>query len=234
MKANNNPKNRKGLLEYQRRQLELAELTEADSRKRRIQANLEKWVETLTPTLKLAKPSALPKKTLESLRITRLEPPYKNVIITSAEITSATFVAYSLLYTLVRGGFVTPSQIKKTNLLDGYNNINGIFNSRKWKDYFFDPEAKVLLVEGASKYLTRLGSKGEDQFWRELIEFTKNHEKLVIVTYSTEKEETINGTFIPSLTSEPELNRRLLKTSSYVFINEEEEKEIRNEQAKTH
>ena len=43
MKANNNPKNRKGLLEYQRRQLELAELTEADSRKRRIQANLEKY-----------------------------------------------------------------------------------------------------------------------------------------------------------------------------------------------
>lgn len=234
MKANNNPKNRRGLLDYQKRQLQLAEITESEARNRRILANLEKWNETLPQILKIAIPSKLPKKTLDSLRITPLKPPYKHVIITSSENTSGTFTTYALLHTLIRGGFITPSQIRRTNLLDGYNNITGIFGARKWKDYFFDPDAKVLVIEGVSKYVTRLGSKGEDQFWRELVQFTNDSERLIIINYSTEPDEQKKGTFAPVITSEPELNSRLLKKSVYVFMNDDEEKEIKDEQTKVY
>lgn len=235
MKANNNPKNRRGLLDYQREQLRLANETEKAARERRIQNNIEKWTESLPRILKNARPSNLPKKTVNGLRLTPLTFPFdKQVIITSSEATSATFTAYGLLYALIGGGYATPSQIKTTSLMDGYNNITGMFGSREWKEYFFDKDAKVLLIEGASKYLTRLGSRGEEQFWRELIEFTRNNDKLVIITYVTDKQEQGKGSFAPVITNEPEINARLLTKSVYVFMGEEEEKEIRNEQAKAY
>ena len=119
-------------------------------------------------------------------------------------------------------------------MLDGYNNINGIFSARKWKEYFFSHDAKVLLVEGGSKSLTLLNSKGEDQFWRELIEFTRNNDKLVITTYATDEKERSKDIFIPSLTGEAELNYRLIKKSVFIPLTEEEEKEIRSEQEKVY
>ena len=103
-----------------------------------------------------------------------------------------------------------------------------MFNSRTWKDYFFDNDAKVLVIEGSSKALSNLGSKGEDQFWREILEFTKNNDKLVIITYTTEPEERKKDVFIPFLTSDKTLNFRLIKNSLFVNINEDEEGEMTN------
>lgn len=235
MKANNNPKNRRALIDYNKRQLELARITAPEARKRRIATNLEKWEETLTPVLKSAKPANLPKSVVNKLRGVPFKEPFeKQVIISSSEATSATFTAYSLIYALLNGGYATPSEIKTTSLMDGYNNITGMFGSREWKEYFFNNEAKVLLIEGSSKYLTRLGSKGEEQFWRELIEFTRTGDKLVIITYISDEKERGQRAFIPSLTSEREINARLLTKSVYVFLNEEEEETIKNEQAKVY
>lgn len=235
MRANNNPKNRRALLEHNKRQLDLANRTEKEARGRRIKTNLEKWEHSLTPVLKRAKPSNLPAETVSRLRAIPLTAPYnKQVVISSSETTSSTFTAYGLLYALLRGGYVTPSEIKTTSLMDGYNNISGIFGAREWKDYFFDNDAKVLLIEGASKYLTRLGSKGEEQFWREFIEFTRNNDKLVIITYVSDDLERESSAFVPVITSEREINARLLKKSVYIFMNSEEEKEIRDEQAKAY
>lgn len=235
MKPNNNPKNRKGLLDYQKRQLELSKITEDDARKRRIQSNLDKWENSLPKVLQLATPKNLHQSTIEKIKRVPLKPPYEKQMIISAEnITSATFVAYATLYALIQGGYVTPSEIKVTSILDGYNNINGMFTARKWKDNFFDSNAKVLLIEGCSKSLTLLGSKGEDQFWRELIELTRNNDKLVIITYSTDELEQTKGIFIPELTSEKTLNSKLIRKSVFVPLNMIEEEEIKNEQIRTY
>lgn len=231
MKPKNNPKNRRGLLEYQRRQLELSNKTEEEARKRRVQANLDKWAGLLPAGLRNALPQNLPKTTRDKIKRTPLNPPYDKYTIVSAEdITIAKFTSYAIIHALIERGFVTPSEVKSTDILDGYNNINGMFNSRQWKDYFFDNNSKILLIEGSSKSLALLGSKGEDQFWREIIEFTKNSDKLVIITYVTEASEREKDVFIPFLTADKDLNFRLVKKGVFVKLTDEEEREIRNEQ----
>lgn len=235
MKPNNNPKNRRGLLDYQRRQLELSEATAIDARKRKIQSNLEKWAASLPSELKVALPKNLHESTIEKVRKTQLKPPYdKQIIISGSNPKSSTFVSYAIVYALLRSGQVIPSEIKSTSLLDGYNNINGMFTARRWKEYFFDPKAKILLIEGGSKALTLLASRGEDQFWRELLEFTRNNDKLVIITYTMDEEEQGKKVSIPLITSEYELNSRLIKRSVFISLTFDEEEQIENEQAKTY
>lgn len=227
MKPRNNPKNVQGFIDYQRRQLELAKQTENDARQRRIESNLEKWTHSLPSELRNATPNHLPKSVIEKVKNTYLKPPYeKFTIISSEDLASSRFVSYSIIHALLKGGIVTPSEVKTTDIMDGYNNINGMFNSRQWKEYFFDNNAKVLLIEGSSKSLALLGSKGEDQFWREILEFTKNNNKLVIITYSTSEEEQVKDVLVPFLTSDKDLNFRVLKKSSFVRMNRSEEREM--------
>ena len=227
MKPRNNPKNVQGFIDYQRRQLELARQTENDARQRRIESNLEKWTYSLPSELRNATPNRLPKSVIEKVKNTYLKPPYeKFTIISSEDLASSRFVSYSVIHALLKGGIITPSEIKTTDIMEGYNNINGMFNSRQWKEYFFDNNAKVLLIEGSSKSLALLGSKGEDQFWREILEFTKNNDKLVIITYSTNEEEQVKDVLVPFLTSDKDLNFRVLKKSSFVRMNRSEEREM--------
>ena len=227
MKPRNNPKNVQGFIDYQRRQLELARQTEKDARQRRIESNLEKWTHSLPSELRNATPNRLPKSVIEKVKNTYLKPPYeKFTIISSEDLASSRFVSYSIIHALLKGGIITPSELKTTDIMDGYKHINGMFNSRQWKEYFFDNNAKVLLIEGSSKSLALLGSKGEDQFWREILEFTKNNDKLVIITYSTNEEEQVKDVLVPFLTSDKDLNFRVLKKSSFVRMNRSEEREM--------
>lgn len=235
MRHNNNPKNKKGFLDFQRRQLELSRLTEQEARKARIESNLEKWVDSLPDVLKYARPTNIPKSLIEKIKNIPLKPPYdKQVVLIANNPTVSTFTAYSILYVLIRSGIATPSEIKKTSLMDGYNNINGMFNSRRWKDYFFDEHSKILFIEGSSKSLTYLGPKGEDQFWRELNDFVRNQDKLVIITYTTDSVEKDKELFVPVLTSDTELNKGLIKKSIFVPITAEEEEEIETKQEKAY
>lgn len=231
MKPSNNPKNRRGLLDYQKRQLELSRITEKEARQRRVTSNLEKWMDSLPPELKIAKPGNLHEITIDKIKKVRLKPPYeKQVLLNGSESPSGNFVAYAIIYALLNSGQITPSEIKKTSLLDGYNNINGMYQSRKWKDYFFDSKAKVLFIEGASKELTLLASRGEDQFWRELMEFTRNNDKLVIITYKLNEEELGKRIPIPTITIDYDLNSKLIKKSTFISLTTEEEEKIKNEQ----
>ena len=170
MRPKNNPKNRRGLLEYQKRQLELSKRTESEARKRRIESNLEKWVNSLPNELKKSMPNKLPKTLIEKIKGTSLKPPYNKYTIVSAEdISTARFTSYSIIYALIQGGFVTPSEVKITDIMDGYNNINGMFNSRQWKDYFFDDNGeKYTTINGENikiysyenSYMTVFSYKG--------------------------------------------------------------------------
>lgn len=234
MKYKNNPKNKKSLLDYQKRILELSQRTQDEARKRRIMANVEKWEENLSGDMKRAIPKNLPETVIEKIKKTPLSPPYeKYLVVSGKDVLTTRFTSYAIIYALIKKGLVTPSEVKKTDILDAYNNVNGMFQSRRWKDYFFNDSAKVLLIEGSTKALALLGSKGEDQFWREILEFTRNSDKLVIITYSPEDEEIEKGLFIPSLTSDKQLNYRLIKKSLFINLNKKEEEEIKIEKAKT-
>lgn len=228
MKPKNNPKNMRGLIDYQRRQLELSNKTETAARKRRVQSNLEKWTNDLPSELRRAVPGNLPKSVIEKVKNTHLKPPYeKYTVISSKDLAVSKFTSYAIIHALIQSGYVTPSEIKITDVMDGYNNINGMFASRQWKDYFFNSNAKVLIIEGSSKALALLGSKDEDRFWREIIEFTKNNDKLVIITYSTDVDEQEKEIFVPFLTSDKTLNGRILKSSLFVRLTKDEEGEIK-------
>lgn len=235
MRANNNPKNKRGLLDYQKRQLELSRITEDDARKRRIDSNLERWIALTPREYKNAKPSNLHPDTIQKIKNTSIKPPYdKFIIVTAEDVTTATFAAYATIYALVKGGVITPSEIKVTSIMDGYSNIHGMFSSRNWKDNFFDSSSQLLLINGVSKPLTKLGSKGEEQFWRELIEHSRDNSKLVIITYATEEEEKEKDVFIPLMTSNKELNASIIRKSMFIKLTNTEEEEIKNEQRKSY
>ena len=234
MRYNNNPKNRRALVEFQKRQLELANRTEEEARKRRIAGNLEAWSDKLPDSLKMAKA-----QTLHSLTIKRIQNALKNakdkhIIITGSESAYPVYVVHTILYELIKMGMVTPSEIRKTSALDGYNNINGMYESRLWKEHIFDNKAKVVVIEGSSRGLIRLGNRGEDQFWRELIEDAKVYNKLIIITYTLDESEMEQEIPIPTLTSEMELNNSIVKNSSFIQLSDEEERKIKHEQEKSY
>lgn len=220
MRPKNNPKNRRTLVEFQRRQLELSKETEADSRKRRIQANLENW------EVNVSMPNAKPKNLgtlLEKVRKLPLSEPYgKFIVITSDNIKTSKFSAYAIIYGLIQKGQLAPSEVKETTLLEGYNNINGMFSSRKWKESIFNQKTKAVIINGASSELSFLANKGEEQFWRELLEFTQNQDKIVIINYKTNEDEKGKSCFIPELTTEKGLNAKIVKQSSYLFVTKED------------
>lgn len=226
MKYKNNPQDLNSYVAFQKRQLELAKKTEKEARKSIIEANLETWINHLPLHLRDAKPKNLNKEVLKKISSANLNKSFeKRLIISSSINADATFTAYSIIYGLISVGIVTPSEIRKTNLIDGYNNINGMFKSRDWKDYFFDYKAKVLLIETSSKSLTLMGPKGEEQFWKELDAFTINNDKLVIVTYNTDKEEESKNLFIPLITSDTEMNTKIIKKSVFIPLSQKEKTE---------
>lgn len=235
MKYNNNLGDKQRYLDFQKRQLELSRRTAEDARKAKIASNLDKWNILLPEILKLAKPNALHPDTLNKLKSVDLKPPHeKNVVINSKDSTTSTFVAYTIIYALIKMGIATPSQIKTTNLLDGYNNINGMFESRKWKDDFFSKDARVLLIEGSSKSLTSMAPRGEEQFWRELQEFTRAKDKFIIITYATDEKERSEGLFIPDFTNDKSINTDIVKNSTFIPLTEVEEEKIKIEQRKAY
>lgn len=235
MKANNNPKNRRGLLDYQKRQLELSKITEEDARKRRIESNMEKWLTLVPDGYRNANPSKLPSETISKIKNMPLKPPFdKFIIVSSKDITNSTYIAYATIRALIKGGLITPSEVKSTSIMDGYSNIHGMFSSRNWKDNFFDNSSQLLLINGVSRSLTKLGSKGEEQFWRELIELTRDSSKLVIITYATEEEERERDVFVPFMTSNKELNASIIMKSMFINLSKDEEEEIRDEYKKTY
>lgn len=235
MKYKNNPTNLNTYVAFQKRQLELAKLTEQESKRSKIEANLETWENKLPSILKRAKPANLRHETVKKIAAADLDEPFnKRILIKSDSPRVGTFTAFSIVHGLIQKGVATPSQIRRTNLLEGYNNINGMFQSRAWKDTFFDHKAKVLIVEGASKSLTNMAPKGEVQFWKELEDFTMNNDKLVIIVYNFDDEEGQKQVFSPFITSTEEINRKIIMKSIFVRLSELEEEHIKNEQRTTY
>lgn len=235
MRYNNNSKNRQQYLEFQKRQLELSKQTAEQSKQSKIKSNLDKWNIYLPEALKIAKPQALHEATIAKLREIDLKPPHdKSIVISSKHATSSTFTAYSVIYALLKMGIATPSQIRSTSLMDGYNNIHGMFESKKWKYDFFSKDAKVLLIEGSSKSLTSMAPRGEEQFWSELKEFTRYKERLVIITYVTDDKERNKDIFIPNFTNDKSINTDLVRNSVFIPLSEVEEEKIRSEQRKAY
>lgn len=235
MKGNNNPRNNKRYLEFLKMQREMIARTEDEARQNRIQNNMERWMRQVPEALRGAKPQNLHEDTIEKIKGTSLTYPYnKYVLISGSSTIPPTYTTYAILHELIRTGHISPSEIKMTSLIEGYNNIHGMYEARAWKNYFFDEKAKVLIVEGASKSLTHLASKGEDQFWRELYEFTRYGNRLLIITYITDEPEQEQRVLIPSLTSERELNTRLVGKCSFIRLTKEEEEKIHDEQRKAY
>ena len=101
-----------------------------------------------------------------------------------------------------------------------------MFNSRSWKDNFLDPNAKLLIIEGCSRELLSLAPKGEEQFWKELDDFTRNQDVLVILNYLKSEEEKEKELFIPILSNDKNYNTELIQKSAFLKLEENEEKEI--------
>lgn len=231
VKPNNNPKDRKSLLEFQKRQLELDRITKEKARKETIKDNLAKWVSSLPIHMKAANPANVLPETLEKLKNLNLRAPYeKKVLICGKNPNHLKFLSNVIIYALIKSGKATPSQVKRTSLIDGYNNINGMFASRNWKDKFFNRNSKVLIIEGCSKSTAFLGMKGEEQFWSELDDFTREQDILVILQYTTELDESEKEVLIPTISANDKFNRGIIMGSTFLKLTENEEKNIETKQ----
>ena len=230
-KPNNNPKDRESLLKFQKRQLELDRITKDRARKETIKDNVAKWVSLLPNHMKNANPSNILPETLEKLKNLDLRAPYeKKVLICGKNPNHLKFLSNVIVFALINSGKATPSQIKRTSLIDGYNNINGMFASRNWKDKFFNRNSKVLIIEGCSKSTAYLGMKGEEQFWRELDDFTREQDILVILQYTTEQEELEKEILIPTISADDRFNKGIIMSSTFLKLTENEEKNIETKQ----
>lgn len=231
VKPNNNPKDRRSLLEFQKRQLELDRITKEKARKETIKDNLAKWVSLLPSNMKAANPANVLPETLEKLKNLNLRAPYeKKVLICGNNPNHLKFLSNVIVYALIKSGKATPSQVKRTSLIDGYNNINGMFASRNWKDKFFNRNSKVLIIEGCSKSTAFLGMKGEEQFWSELDDFTREQDILVILQYTTEQDELEEEMLIPTISANDKFNRGIIMGSTFLKFTENEEKNIETKQ----
>ena len=181
--------------------------------------------------MKAANPANVLPETLEKLKNLNLRAPYeKKVLICGNNPNHLKFLSNVIVYALIKSGKATPSQVKRTSLIDGYNNINGMFASRNWKDKFFNRNSKVLIIEGCSEATAFLGMKGEEQFWSELDDFTREQDILVILQYTTEQDESEEEMLIPTISANDKFNRGIIMGSAFLKITENEEKNIETKQ----
>lgn len=207
----------KGYLAYQKRMAELAKKSDQVARQEKISHNIEAWENVYAPRgYGQVELNQYSKETLKRIKDTQLHRVDFDGFILSVGRTAeeANTFAYAYIKTLIRKGAVEPSAVKRTLAIDGYSNINGMFQSRNWKDDIFSHDTQILVVERVSKELTSLANRDEERFWREVIEFTRDTGRRLIVCYVANESERstleANMPIVPFFTSDPGLNKQLI------------------------
>lgn len=222
MKKKHNETNYKQFLEFKKQQEELAKKANEVLRHERKQVNLAKWKESLPKRFVNFKSSNLTSYVRRDLKkITLSGLPEKYTVFVSDDPLQTMGGIYLLIESLIKAGHVSPSEVKQASLFEGIDNVHGTWEARDWKANFFNEDAKVVIIEGCSPLITKLQSKLEANFWREVMEFVRKKDRILLISYTPEGKELQDENFKPSLSSDRLLNLQLLANSIII-----EDKEI--------
>lgn len=216
--AKNNPTDMDAYREYMRQErLELQKL-EKEKEIKRLKKNLEDWTESLDWPWNQADLRFFQGRPVEIVNEELKHGKLRSFVMLGGANRGKTFLTYAVVKRFLQMGLVTPSQIRRTTVREAASNINGMFQSREWKDNFFSKDAKLLIVEGASREQSQLSDKSIERFWRELNDFCKQTEAKVIITYLTDEEETNKINILPVLTIDNKFNLKFLQTMKFLEI----------------
>lgn len=211
----------KRYIEHYRRTIALANETEEQSRELKKVSNVDRLEYAREDWLKEAKPVNVPRKVGKKI----IERDGKNSYIFSSESAiNNKFLAESLVYGLVDKNIVSPYQIKRTTAIEAYKNIHGMYEAKEWKKNFFDNDAKLLVVENCSDSYSNTAPKGQEQFWKELVNFAEGRDIRLIITYSRGDKEI--GDFTPNITGFRDLDKEIMEMAHMVNLSEDESAEL--------
>lgn len=212
---NHNETNYNGLRELQDRRAKLLKSKESEFRKQIQETNMADWVNSVPELYKKADLRFFSRRITASvmtmLKNKRL--PYRTVIFGQSG-SGRTFFLYGFLKLCIYSGLVTPNEIRIAGIREAADAISGGFQKQGWRDRFFDPRAKLIVIKGTSLEFTELGIKGSDRFLGEFTQFANENHISVVVLYETsiKEENAINSgrPFIPRLSQRNNLVASLL------------------------
>lgn len=222
--ANNNPTNLDTYNEFKRRQQELFNEVKNDSRESRIESNLQTWLDSLEWPWNQADLSFFSGRPVELINESIAESGLSSLVIVGEEGKGKTFLSYAVIKEYLKAGLLSPSEIKMTTASKGAENINGMFKSREWKENFFDPSAKLLVVESLSMDPSRDELKQMNRFWREFYYHVRENKINFIVIHSEglelPKDKKLQNKGLPVFTSDNNFNLALMKLGKAIKVDD--------------
>lgn len=218
--ANNNPTDMDAFRKYMEDERRVMKSIQKEKEINRLKKNLITWTDSLEWPWNQADLRFFQGEAMVSINEELKHGKLRSFVMMGGTSRGKTFLSYAVVRRFLQMGYVTPSQIRRTTVREGAANINGMFQSRAWKDNFFNNEAKLFLIEGASREQGKMRDKNIERFWREMADFCRITGAKCIITYLTESDESTTGT-LPILTVDNQFNLNFLKTMKFVVINDD-------------
>lgn len=218
-KIKHNPTNQSDYLNFLRQQRTNFKNQAMNVKNDRIKDNLQVWLDSLEFPWNQADLSFFAGKTLQDVNSLLQTNKITSFSITSPPGYGKTFLLYAIIKEYLKRGLLTPSEIEFTTIRDAYVNINGMFQSREWKDRFFNPRAKLYVIEGCSLDFTYLKMKGQLEFWGEFLAMIREYNKHFIVTYTMNPSEIQSGgKFVPKLHPDNKPNFDIVRQTNRIML----------------
>lgn len=220
--AKNNPTDIKAYSQFMKEQKETLDRVHEKTLKLRTEKNLSDWNARLAWPWNKADLDFFQGRNVERIKEMIRTKDLSHMVMSGFQNGGKSFFTHAVIKEMIKAGIVSPSEIKWTSVREGVNNINGMFNSRQWKDDFFTKNAKILVIDGCSMDFTNLDNKDNDRFWRELIEFAREANRLIIINYTEgNKENTINNVNCPTVSKDRNITLYILKGAKIFKIGPE-------------
>lgn len=223
--ANNNPTDMDAYKKYLEEEKRLNDETKYGTKKKRIEKNLKDWTLSIKKPFRKCTFATADPKIQENLKKMSKQNHINNTMVISQDPKLKLLNMYSMLHSYILKGWVSPSQIRFTTLYEGVTNINGVFQSRPWKDNFFSPNAKLLVIRSGMLPDELLHNKNLTRFWMEVFDFCESTGAnfLLLAEPSGQELHTKPGqaSQIPLLAGDTRLVGKMMRESITIYLDED-------------
>ncbi len=208
---NNNPTDFNSYNDFMKEQKAQDAILQKRKKELRLQKNLTEWTDSLGPIWSQADLAFFMPEFIKKVGAQVTSSRWGGIILMGASSKGKTFFSYALIKRYIALGWVTPSQIHFIDYFTGMENINGMFQSRIWKDKIFNKNNKIIVVENVSDDFSLIDHRDNRKFWGELTNFCKANQVKLIINYALNKDEETKSVILPNLTGNRTLNIELVK-----------------------
>lgn len=219
--ANNNPTDMDAYKKYMEEERRLNHETKYGTKKKRIEKNLKDWTLSINKQFrKCTFATADPKVQVHLKKLSKMNKMYNTMIISERSDVKIKNM-YCILHSYILKGWVAPSQIRFTTLYEGVSNINGSFQSRPWKDHFFSPDSKLLVIRVGMLTDDLLHNKNLARFWMEVFDFCESTGATFLVLAEPSGQELTQpgkASQLPLLAGDTRLVSKMMKESIAIYF----------------